>query len=298
MDDYSLVPVEHQPDFAGVSLVPVEHNPFSADAPIQQTEAQSVQPQTQASQVQGQSSDPSAVDSASSNNRPPFGATLLHGLVDAVPGAHYAGLAQQQFHQGNYGAATLYGAEALADAALGIATFGGSTRLGAAIGGAETLAPTAKEVGAAALGRTVSNGVVANEGRDAAASVAKTIPQELSASGPTGKYYSVLFEHKLKPTSYPGLPPYKHVREANEALLQAMEGSDDFAIGMQNLGVNLRRTPTNLAPRTSPADFTWHHADEPGVMQLVPREQHKPGSIFQDVLHPGGKGGFFKWGKK
>ncbi len=31
MGDYSLVPVEHQPDFENVSLVPVEHDPFSAD---------------------------------------------------------------------------------------------------------------------------------------------------------------------------------------------------------------------------------------------------------------------------
>jgi len=31
MDDYSLVPVDHQPDFDGVSLVPVEHDPFSPD---------------------------------------------------------------------------------------------------------------------------------------------------------------------------------------------------------------------------------------------------------------------------
>lgn len=29
MDDYALVPVEHQPDFENVSLVPVEHDPFS-----------------------------------------------------------------------------------------------------------------------------------------------------------------------------------------------------------------------------------------------------------------------------
>jgi len=31
MADYSLVPVDHQPDFGGVSLVPVEHDPFDPD---------------------------------------------------------------------------------------------------------------------------------------------------------------------------------------------------------------------------------------------------------------------------
>jgi hypothetical protein len=32
MADYSLVPVDHQPDFGDASLVPVEHDPFGADS--------------------------------------------------------------------------------------------------------------------------------------------------------------------------------------------------------------------------------------------------------------------------
>jgi hypothetical protein len=118
-----------------------------------------------------------------------------------------------------------------------------------------------------------------------------------AANAPTGDFYSVLFEHKLPPTSYPGVPRPMHNREANEPFLKAMEGDDAFARGMQDLGVNLQRTPTGLAPRIPPAGFTWHHADEPGVMQLVPRQQHDQGSIFQDILHPGGEGGYSKWGK-
>lgn len=43
MDDYSLVPVEHQPDFENVSLVPVDHNPFSADGVTQQPQSQQAQ---------------------------------------------------------------------------------------------------------------------------------------------------------------------------------------------------------------------------------------------------------------
>src|SRR5882757_121108 len=31
MSDFSLVPVDHQPDFADVSFVPVDDDPFSAD---------------------------------------------------------------------------------------------------------------------------------------------------------------------------------------------------------------------------------------------------------------------------
>jgi hypothetical protein len=36
MPNYSLVPVDYQPDFDGYSLVPVDHDPFAADGPIQQ----------------------------------------------------------------------------------------------------------------------------------------------------------------------------------------------------------------------------------------------------------------------
>ena len=40
MPDFSLVPVDHQPDFSDFSLVPVDHDPFSADGAIQQAGAQ------------------------------------------------------------------------------------------------------------------------------------------------------------------------------------------------------------------------------------------------------------------
>jgi hypothetical protein len=54
MPDYSLVPVDYQPDFDDYSLVPVDHDPFAADrvaqqAPFQQppTPTQPAQPQPQ-----------------------------------------------------------------------------------------------------------------------------------------------------------------------------------------------------------------------------------------------------------
>jgi hypothetical protein len=40
MSDFSLVPVDHQPDFSDVSLIPVDHDPFSADDMIQQARLQ------------------------------------------------------------------------------------------------------------------------------------------------------------------------------------------------------------------------------------------------------------------
>ena len=43
MPEFSLVPVDHQPDFGDVSLVPVDHDPFSVDRTTQQVQIQQAQ---------------------------------------------------------------------------------------------------------------------------------------------------------------------------------------------------------------------------------------------------------------
>jgi hypothetical protein len=43
MPDYSLVPVDYQPDFNDHSLVPVDYDPFAADGPAQQAQIQQAQ---------------------------------------------------------------------------------------------------------------------------------------------------------------------------------------------------------------------------------------------------------------
>jgi len=190
MDDFSLVPVDHQPEFDDFSLVPVDYDPFSADGTTQQAQTQTstaglAQPGvgTPASNVEaatsGESYDPNSPSGVSGSGQPnnspaapisppgtlalvnqqqpggsglasggdssSFGKSLLQGAINAVPGAYYSGLAQQQFRQGNYGAAALYGAESLVDAALGVATLGASTRWGAAARAVETLVPAAAD---------------------------------------------------------------------------------------------------------------------------------------------------------
>jgi hypothetical protein len=47
MPDYSLVPVDHQPDFDDHSLVPVDHDPFAEDGATQQAQIQQAQAQPQ-----------------------------------------------------------------------------------------------------------------------------------------------------------------------------------------------------------------------------------------------------------
>lgn len=63
MADYSLVPVDHQPDFGDYSLVPVDHDPFSGDdasrpAQFQPAQALSAQTQTQPQIQQAQFQQP------------------------------------------------------------------------------------------------------------------------------------------------------------------------------------------------------------------------------------------------
>jgi len=99
MPDYSLVPVDYQPEFEGVSLVPVDYDPFSADGATQQ--AQTQQAQTQQSQPQQPAtgaglSDVSApalpIEGASDGSRP----VLLASAGDNYPTADAAAIAALQ----------------------------------------------------------------------------------------------------------------------------------------------------------------------------------------------------------
>jgi hypothetical protein len=47
MPDYSLVPVDYQPEFDDYSLVPVDHDPFAEDGVTQQAQFQQAQAQPQ-----------------------------------------------------------------------------------------------------------------------------------------------------------------------------------------------------------------------------------------------------------
>jgi hypothetical protein len=55
MPDYSLVPVDYQPDFDDYSLVPVDYDPFAADGLAQQAQFQQPPTPTQPAQPQPQS---------------------------------------------------------------------------------------------------------------------------------------------------------------------------------------------------------------------------------------------------
>ncbi len=131
-----------------------------------------------------------------------------------------------------------------------------------------------------------------------AAEGVKKATQAAATATPKGQVYSVAAEVKLSPTSYPGVSRRAHIQEANEHLLGSMEADPSLAQRMGGMGIKIDRTVTGRSPSSPPSDWTWHHAPEPGIVQLVPREQHASGSIFQRTLHPGGIGGYAIWGRK
>src|SRR5438132_978023 len=58
MPDFSLVPVEHQPDFEDASLVPVDQDPFSSNGAVRQPQVQQVQKTDYPVQTQSSSQQP------------------------------------------------------------------------------------------------------------------------------------------------------------------------------------------------------------------------------------------------
>jgi hypothetical protein len=81
MPDFSLVPVDHQPDFSNVSLVPVDHDPFAGDGVTQR-----VQTQTQPGQPQPQSAlQPSAMGAGVSQSNIGTPAVNSQAVTQSAP---------------------------------------------------------------------------------------------------------------------------------------------------------------------------------------------------------------------
>jgi len=83
MADYSLVPVEHQPDFENVSFVPVDHDPFSDNGTVQQVQFQQPQAQTQLAQSwQAQTQQPTL--GVGQSNAPTHGVATTDSTASAL----------------------------------------------------------------------------------------------------------------------------------------------------------------------------------------------------------------------
>jgi hypothetical protein len=118
--------------------------------------------------------------------------------------------------------------------------------------------------------------------RGGGAAVAQTAPRA----------YSVAFETQLARAQF-GLRRSIHFQIANEAL-QAERAVNP---GLAQL------VPAPVGWGRPPAGWSWQHATvaqgrgRAGVLHLVPRSQHTPGSPFWPLLHPlpGASGGYSEW---
>lgn len=113
----------------------------------------------------------------------------------------------------------------------------------------------------------------------------------------------VFFEaHLQRGAHFPGRPWAVHFQEANRQLNEIMQADATFAKQMREMFPDITKTLTPNSrggfPGISPSsELTWHHHPErEGVLQLLLFLEHKPGSLLQDLLHPGGRGGMANWG--
>ncbi|MEZ4921392.1 MAG: hypothetical protein R2792_20020 [Saprospiraceae bacterium] len=112
------------------------------------------------------------------------------------------------------------------------------------------------------------------------------------ASAPTGKFYSVAFETTLSKNLYPGVNASRHFTAANKAMLSTL---DD--VTMKNLNFVMKTRPNgSIIMNRSLHNWVWHHDVGKGVMQLVPKTQHTPGSIFWNTYTQEEGGGMSIWG--
>jgi len=116
---------------------------------------------------------------------------------------------------------------------------------------------------------------------------------DVEAAKATGNVYSVAFEMKLDPVDV-ARSDSVHFNRANRALDAAIKSDADFAEMMEELIPGVSEDVSSVGGRDVPAGWTWHHAQDYGMMQLVPRVQHES-SLFREVFHPGGTGGYADW---
>jgi RHS repeat-associated protein len=122
----------------------------------------------------------------------------------------------------------------------------------------------------------------------------KSLTEAGATATANGSFYSAAYEMALDALDLGKSRPVQFNR-ANAALDAAMQADSEFAAQMEELIPGVGDSVSSVGGRATPEGWIWHHAEDTGIMQLVPEAQHTPGSIFWDTLHPGGKGGYSTW---
>jgi hypothetical protein len=124
------------------------------------------------------------------------------------------------------------------------------------------------------------------------------------AGGSCKRNYTAAYEFQLDDADKVATRPV-HFNRANAALDADLQADPDFADYMESISPGIRDRVSEVGGRQNPVGFVWEHAStstvglqEQGMLRLVPKEQHTPGSPWWRVLHPnkGASGGFAEWG--
>ncbi|MFE0754621.1 RHS repeat-associated core domain-containing protein [Inquilinus sp. NPDC058860] len=108
--------------------------------------------------------------------------TIRDGINLSVPGAYYSDLAYQQAQQGNYGTAAAYWGASIADAAMGVATFGQSTKGAAVVRAGAQTAENAMTRGVASEARVLQDlGLIKNT-QAVVTAEGRAVPDALTAA--------------------------------------------------------------------------------------------------------------------
>lgn len=116
------------------------------------------------------------------------------------------------------------------------------------------------------------------------------------------RFYTVAFEVELDKDDWVNSRSV-HFNRANAALADAL-ADPEFAEFMEGQSSGVTDRVARTGGRKNPKGWVWEHASSStaqgrkGVMRLVPKEQHTPGSRWWRILHPdkGARGGFAEWG--
>jgi hypothetical protein len=113
--------------------------------------------------------------------------------------------------------------------------------------------------------------------------------------------YSVGFSVEIPRPAMPTGQRAAHFKAANRILAEAMDADPAFAASMRTLvpDIGKIRGPRGGIWEGTFKDWTWNHKlDQPGVLELVPKSQHKPSAVEWMLFHrnPHNYGGHHQWG--
>uniref|UniRef100_UPI00378478BF RHS repeat-associated core domain-containing protein n=1 Tax=Dokdonella sp. TaxID=2291710 RepID=UPI00378478BF len=222
------------------------------------------------------------------------------GVGEHAAQAEIAGERYDYFEQGRAGTRLAGDAATVATVAGGARSLFTRTTTGLADAGAVTIAERSTgETAAANIERGIADDL---ESGFSSGGHTSAVPDPASIRPVDSPNYSVAFKVKLEEqVHYPGRSDEFHFQEGNRQLDLAMNADLALATFFEKeypgIAAGIKPGPRGAYPRRAPiSGLTWHHASEPGSLELVPTNHHEASGPVQQSLHPERRGGMEEWG--